>query len=136
MVLNLKDVSLTTVDHIRPEDMTKHLIVTVSHLLGHAEEVVLAHIVLGEEEPIIWVLRLLERVLLREQVALQLSELALLRGVLHRLDHQGNLRWVCPQFPLHLVLVDESEFRACLIHEDLLDHAVGLSGVADDADEC
>lgn len=51
------------------------------------------------------------------------------RRIVHALHHVCLLRLVTKNPSRCLVLVDESEFRTCLIEQNLVDHTIGSSRV-------
>lgn len=75
--------------------------------------------------------RVVERVLLREEVTHELTVLALLRGIRQVLNHQGLLDRVLPHLPEELVLVDEGQLCASRVKQDLVDHVIRASAIPD-----
>ena len=69
-----------------------------------------------------------EGVSIREQVAAEWLK-ADLWWVMHALHHVCLFSHMSKNASCCLVLVDERQFRSCLVEQDLLDHAVGATGV-------
>jgi len=72
---------MAEVNQISSQCLGEHLIVGIGHLLRNTEEVVLTDMVLGIEEAILLIDRVLEWVSLREEVSLKVSIMACLRWI-------------------------------------------------------
>ena len=135
MILELVDVRLREVYDVGGQGLSQHLIIHVRHLLGDADHIVLAHIILGVEEFITDVVRVTKRIYLWEEISSKGSIHASLGRVHESLDHMCSFCGVCAELTRHLILEDESELCASLVEEDLLDHRVRFTRVPDGADE-
>lgn len=123
-VLQFVGLHLGHVNDTGGEGVAKDLIVNISWLLCNREHVSLRHVVLDPEVPVIENAGIIEGVVLWEQVTDEISVLTVLRRVCQVRYHERSLYRVLTHLTDELILIDEGQFCASGVHQNLVDHVI------------